>query len=191
MSRAFLVAVFALAICVPGGRAGADEQTEGTAVVAPCDPTNALAGADPTLLAGCGCADARDGRLVVDRYGGWWREREVPNVDARTELIAGLALLGAGFTLAEIATLPATSSTAGDRVLDGVPIAGAIAAAARNDMPPSSRAALIFAAGTQVIGLLLTVSSATQPQHRIVRSRVSFGAAGFSDGAAATLSGTF
>jgi hypothetical protein len=71
----------------------------------------------------------------------------------RAALIMGLSLIGTGFTLS--LAHAATVSDPGIRQVELIPVGGAIYAETRSGVPPSWSAALMFAAWSQAMGVLV------------------------------------
>jgi hypothetical protein len=82
---------------------------------------------------------------------------------AHAEVIGGLALLAAGYTLGVLAEI-GTPAQPWQRPFDLIPIAGPIIAAARDSTPVDARMTELFAAGTQMVGALLLVTALLEPR---------------------------
>jgi hypothetical protein len=106
-----------------------------------------------------------------DSRGEWWQTRVVPNEEARSFTLAGVAILGTGVFIAVTHALASSNS---NRFIELIPVAGPIAAAWDGKQSPFASSALVFSSWTQAVGLLMVSIAASMPSTRLEKQRVTF-----------------
>jgi hypothetical protein len=163
--------VVAALVCIGTPSRGADPVETET-------ETDADADADVDEHPGCSpskgncpcCNGAFNECTETDVRGQAWRTRLHPNIDAMPVMLAGISMLVVSYAVSTGYLL--ANSSGNDRVLDAVPIAGAVNGAIQHSSGSAATPGLLFAAWTQVAGVLLMAVAGREPLYHYERQRL-------------------